>query len=133
MTGEWDLANELLTDAKLLLDNGRCRSSASRSYYTAYHACIALLEHLGLRPSNFIGRDRKPAKRWEHGIVIEQVTTNSRIVNMLTQELASPLRWMYSLRLKGDYRHDLSVSLYSAQSSYEMAKQIAAKVEEHLT
>jgi uncharacterized protein (UPF0332 family) len=133
MASEWDLATELLADAKLLLENGGHRSSVSRSYYAAYHACIALLESLGLKPSNFIGRDRRPAKRWEHGIVIEQVTTNLRMVNLLTKELASPLRWMYSLRLRGDYRFDLSVSSYSAQSSYEMARQMVAKVEEHLT
>jgi uncharacterized protein (UPF0332 family) len=133
MAGELDLANELLADAKLLLDNGGYRSSASRSYYAAYHACIALLESLGLRPNNFLGRDQRPAKRWEHGIVIKQVTTNLRIVNLLTQGLASPLRWMYSLRLRGDYRFDLSVSSYSAQSSYEMARQMVAKVEELIT
>ena len=74
MAGEWDLTKELLADAKLLLENGGYRSSVSRSYYATYHACITLLESLGLKPSNFIGRDRKPAKRWEHGIVIEQVT-----------------------------------------------------------
>jgi len=133
MVSEWDLANELLADAKLLLEHGGYRSSASQSYYAAYHACIALLERLGLKPSNFLGRDRRPANRWEHGIVIEQVTTNLRIVNLLTQELASPVRWMYSLRLRGDYRFDLSVSFYSAQSSYEMANRMIAKVEEHLT
>jgi len=65
--------------------------------------------------------------------VIKQVTTNLRIVTLLTQGLASPLRWMYSLRLRGDYRFDLSVSSYSAQSSYEMAKQMVAKVEELIT
>lgn len=133
MASERDLANELLADAKLLVENGRYRSSASRSYYAVYHACIHLLESLGLKPSNFLGRDRRPAKRWEHGIVIEQVTTNLRMVNLLTKELASPLRWMYSLRLRGVYRYDLSVSSHSAQSSYEMAKQFLAKVEEHLT
>jgi uncharacterized protein (UPF0332 family) len=133
MASELDLAHELLADAKLLFENGGYRSSASRGYYAAYHACSALLESLGLKPSNFIGRDRRPAKRWEHGIVIEQVTTNSRIVNLLTPELATPLRWMYSLRLRGDYRYDLSVSSYSAQSSYEIAKQMVAKVEEHVT
>jgi uncharacterized protein (UPF0332 family) len=133
MASALDLAHELLADAKLLLENGGYRSSASRSYYAAYHAGIALLEHLGLKPSNFLGRNRRPAKRWEQGIVIEQVTTNLRIVNRLSQEVASPLRWMYSLRLRGDYRFDLSVSSYSAQSSYEVAKQMIAKVEEHLT
>jgi uncharacterized protein (UPF0332 family) len=133
MADEWGLANELLTDAKLLLDSDRCRSSVSRSYYAAYHACIALLEKLGLKPSNFIGRDRRPAKRWEHGIVVGQMTTDPTMTSLLTSELAAPLRWMYSLRLRGDYRPDLSVSSYSARSSYELAQQIVSKVKEHLT
>ena len=56
--GELELALDLLADAKLLLENARHRSAVSRSYYAAYHACIALLESLGLKPGNFIGRDR---------------------------------------------------------------------------
>lgn len=129
---ELELALELLVDAKLLLDSARHRSAVSRSYYAAYHACIVLLESFGLRPSNFIGRDRRPARRWEHGIVVRQVTGNPRLAAVLSPALATPLTWMYSLRLRADYRYDLSVSDYSSQSSYQLAQQIIAKVEEHL-
>jgi hypothetical protein len=130
--GELELALELLVDARLLLDSARHRSAVSRSYYAAYHACIALLERLGFKPSNFIGRDKRPARRWEHGIVIRQVTGNPRLVGVLSAGLATPLTWMYSLRLRGDYRHDLSVSDYASQSSYELAQQIITTVEGHL-
>ena len=130
--GELELALDLLADAKLLLENARHRSAVSRSYYAAYHACIALLESLGLKPGNFIGRDRRPARRWEHGIVIRQVTGNPSLTAVLSSGLATPLTWMYSLRLRGDYRYDLTISDYSSRSSYELAQRIVAKVKEHL-
>jgi uncharacterized protein (UPF0332 family) len=130
---ELELAAELLVDAKLLLDNGRYRSSASRSYYAAYHASITLLESLGLKPNNFMGRDRRPAKRWEHGIVITQVSTHPTMLQILTPKLVAPVRWMYALRVRGDYQCPTLVSSYSAQSSYERAQQIVAKVEEHVS
>jgi len=46
---ELELAQELLADARLLLAQGRYRSTVSRAYYAAYHACIALMESFGLR------------------------------------------------------------------------------------
>src|SRR5437660_7551746 len=143
--GELELALDLLADAKLLLENARHRSAVSRSYYAAYHACIALLESLGLKPGNFIGRDRRPplkagsagvspaganeedvsfsskgassesslraaldagetpalpvntaARRWEHGIVIRQVTGNRSLTAVLSSGLATPLTCIYS-------------------------------------
>ena len=52
MNVELELARELLDDAKLLLKEGRYRSTVSRAYYAAYHACIALMESLSLKPQN---------------------------------------------------------------------------------
>jgi uncharacterized protein (UPF0332 family) len=60
---ELELARELLADARLLLAHGRHRSTVSRAYYAAYHACIALLESLGLKPQNYPGKGGRPANR----------------------------------------------------------------------
>ena len=129
---ELTLASELLNDAQLLLDKGSYRSSVSRSYYAAYHACIALLESFGLEPHNFLGKDGRPARRWEHGIVISEVATNASSVNVLSLPLAIQVRWQYSLRIRADYQAAIAPSAYSVKRSYEAASEIITKVEGQL-
>ena len=80
MNPELELARELLEDARLLLAHGRHRSTVSGAYYAAYHACIALLEKLGLKPQNYAGKSGRPANRWEHGIVTAEVAANPRSI-----------------------------------------------------
>ena len=116
----------------LLLAQGRYRSTVSRAYYAAYHACIALLEGLGSRPSNYIGRSGRPAGRWEHGIITTAVVTNTRISDILTRPVALQLRWQYLQRIRSDYRVHESVSAMTAQTSLDLAERIIATVEGYL-
>jgi HEPN domain len=132
MTPELDLARELLEDARVLFTQERYRSTTSRAYYAAYHACIALMESLGLRPQNYVGRSGRPAGRWEHGIITAEVATDPRLRAILTQPIALQLRWQYLQRIRGDYRAGETISAMTAQTSFRLAERIIVTVEEYL-
>jgi uncharacterized protein (UPF0332 family) len=126
------LAHELLKDARLLLAQERYRSTVSRAYYAAYHACVALLENVGLRPGNYMGRSGRPAGRWEHGIVTAIVVADLRLSEVLTRPVALQLRWQYAQRIRSDYRALETISAMTARTSVELAEQIIANVEGYL-
>jgi uncharacterized protein (UPF0332 family) len=132
MNAELKLASAFREDARLLLAQGRYRSTVSRAYYAAYHACIALLEYLGFRPSNHIGRSGRPAGRWEHGIITTAVVTNTRVSDILTRSVALQLRWQYLQRIRSDYRVHEAISAMTAQTSLDLAERIIATVEEYV-
>jgi len=124
------VAEEFLADAELCLDNGRYRSAVSRAYYGAFHACVALFEHYGYRPSHFLGRDNRPAQRWEHGIVrryfpIEFVHRR----RLIDWQLGIEVRLLYESRVKADYRVDLSISETMARSSFEGVRRLIQVIE----
>jgi uncharacterized protein (UPF0332 family) len=124
------VAREFLADAKLCLDNGRFRSAVSRAYYGAFHACVALFEHYGYQPSHFLGRDKRPARRWEHGIVrkyfpIEFVHKRK----LVDWQLGIGLSSLYESRAKADYRVDMRISETMARSSFEKAQRLVQVVE----
>jgi hypothetical protein len=129
---ELELARELLEDARLLLAQGRYRSTVSRAYYAAYHACIALMESFGLKPQNYTGKSGRPAGRWEHGIVTAEVAADPRLGGVLTAPVALQLRWQYLQRIRGDYRAHETISAVTAQAGVSLAEQIVLKVEEYL-
>ena len=129
---ELRLAHELLEDARLLLAQERYRSTVSRAYYAAYHACIALLESSGLRPHNYTGRSGRPASRWEHGIVTAEVAADPRLSGVLTRPVALQLRWQYLQRIRSDYRASETISAMTAQTSVGLAEHVIASVEGYL-
>ena len=129
---ELALAQDLLRDAELLLAQPRQRSSVSRAYYASYHASIALLEGLGIKPSNYLGKFGRPAGRWEHGIVAAAIVTHPSAVGVIGRALALQIRWQYGQRIRGDYRLREAVSELAARTSIRVAAQILAQVEEHL-
>lgn len=132
MDSQLELARGLLADAELLLAQGRYRSTASRAYYAAYHGCIVLMEGLGLRPSNYIGRGGWPASRWEHGVITATVATDPRLSGVLTRPVALQLRWLYLQRIRADYRARETISTLTARTSTMLAKQAVTSVEEYL-
>ena len=129
MNHELRLAHELLEDARLLLAQERYRSTVSRAYYAAYHACVALLESCGLRPGNYTGRSGRPASRWEHGIVTAAVAADPQLSVVLTRPIALQLRWQYAQRIRSDYRAHETISAMTAKTSVELAEHIIANVE----
>lgn len=132
MNPELELARELLEDARLLLTQGRYRSTVSRAYYAAYHACVALMESLGLKPQNYVGKSGRPAGRWEHGIVTAEVAADPQLAGVLSAPVALQLRWQYLQRIRGDYRARETISLMTAQTGVSLAEQIITRVEGYL-
>jgi hypothetical protein len=133
LPGELELAREFLKDAQALLEAGSIRSSISRSYYAAYHACIALLEYSGFKPDNFTGKSGWPARRWEHGIIMAQAAANPVIQSVLTPQLGLQVAWLYTLRIRSDYRPEVLPSVKQGKEVYKIARQIVQKVEAKLT
>jgi hypothetical protein len=129
---ELELARELLEDARLLIAQGRRRSTVSRAYYASYHACIALMENVGLKPQNYPGKSGRPANRWEHGIITAEVASDPRLSGILTPPVALQLRWQYMQRIRGDYRVRETISSLTAQTGVSLAEQIVTTVEGHL-
>ena len=97
-----------------------------------YHACIALMESLGLRPQNYIGWGGRPAGRWEHGIITAEVAADPRLSGILTRSVGLQLRWQYLQRIRGDYRAYETMSAMTAQTSFQLAERIIATVEDYL-
>jgi hypothetical protein len=125
-----EMARLLLSDALLLLNNHRNRSAASRAYYAAYHACIALAEVMGLRPRSFLGRNGRPASRWEHGIVTSIVVRDSRLESVIGPQSAARVRWLYMQRIRGDYRPNEPIHDIAAQTSYTISRHVLDSVEQ---
>jgi len=124
------VAKEFLADAELCLNNGRFHSAVSRAYYGAFHACVALFEHYGYRPSNFPGRGKRPARRWEHGIVRKyfpvEFVHKRRLIDW---QLGIGVRLLYESRAKADYRVDMRISEKMARDSFEEARQLLQAIE----
>lgn len=124
------VAREFLADAELCLDNDRFRSVVSRAYYGAFHACVALFEHYGYRPSNFPGRGKRPARRWEHGIIRRhfpiEFVHKRRLVDW---RLGIGVKRLYESRTKADYRVDMRISEKMARNSLEEAQELLQVIE----
>ncbi|MFQ6052590.1 MAG: HEPN domain-containing protein [Candidatus Hydrothermarchaeota archaeon] len=50
-----ELADEMIEDAKILLEKERFRSAADRAYYAMYHAAYAVLASKGFKPKTHRG------------------------------------------------------------------------------
>lgn len=129
---ELELAKELLADARVLIGQSCHRSTVSRAYYAAYHACIALMESLKLKPQNYPGKSGRPASRWEHGIVTAEVAADPRLRTILSPPVASQLRWQYMQRIRGDYRASGGTTPLTAQIAVSLAEQFVTTVEGYL-
>ena len=123
------MAEEFLQDAKTNLESKSLRTSVSRSYYSVYHACVALFEHYGYRANYFLGRSRRPAKKWEHGIIAKKSYSELVVRHKILS--AQDVWWinrLYRDRIKADYRHDIPMTEKIAEESYKMACAIYNKI-----
>jgi len=128
-----DVAKQFIEDAKLCLDHDRFRSAVSRCYYAVFHACIALFEHYGYHPSNFIGWGGYPATRWEHGIITKYV--HLEFVSkrrMIPWAMGMEVRRLYRSRVEADYRSDMTIAPSLAQETYDKAIEIITEVEKRV-
>ena len=125
-----DTVKEFIETAKLCLDAGKFRSAVSRSYYAVFHACIALFEFYHYTPSNFIGRNGRPATRWEHGIITKYALlefVHKR--NLMHWVTAAQIKRLYRSRIEADYRSDMIITGALARNSYAEAVKIVTLIE----
>ncbi|MCH8296153.1 HEPN domain-containing protein [Candidatus Poribacteria bacterium] len=125
------MAQEFLKASKVNLDAKHLRTSISRSYYSVYHACVALFEHYGYHIHHFLGRSGRPATRWEHGIIIKK--SYSELVRRhrrLNSQDVFHINRLYRDRINADYRFDLPITESQAEESYKIASSIYQKITE---
>ena len=126
-----DLAEEFLRDAKTNLENKSLRTSVSRSYYSVYHACVALFEHYGYMAHYFLGRSGRPAKKWEHGIIVKKSYDELAMrYKILDVQHVWWINRLYRDRIQADYRHDIPMTEKMAKESYNMACVVYNKIRE---
>jgi uncharacterized protein (UPF0332 family) len=125
------LAEEFLQDAKTNLENKSLRTSISRSYYSVYHACVALFEHYGYRAQNFLSRSGRPAKKWEHGIIAKK-SYNELVVRHKILDVQNIwwINWLYRDRINADYRYDISITEKTAKEAYQRACAVYNNIKE---
>jgi uncharacterized protein (UPF0332 family) len=136
------LAEEFLQDAKTNLENKSLRTSISRSYYSVYHACVALFEHYGYRAHNFFSRSGRPAKKWEHGIIAKrsysELVVRHKILDAQDVRFAHRrlrltvwwINWLYRDRINADYRYDVSITERMAKKSLKRACAVYKNIKE---
>lgn len=92
--GETDIqlkiAEEMLADAKLLYEQKRYRSAASRAYYAIFHAVKALLNQVGQSCQS-------------HGGAISRFGQYVVNTGLMDKDFSKFLGRAYNLREKGDY------------------------------
>ncbi len=88
---ELKLAHEMLTDARLLLSEGRHRSAANRVYYAFFHSARALLTHLGVECKSHAGTISKFG---------EHITKEG----LIEKRYGKYLNQAFNLREKSDYQ-----------------------------
>jgi uncharacterized protein (UPF0332 family) len=131
LSSRLELSKRFLQDAKVCLENKGFRSCVSRSYYAVYHACVALLEFFNFKPGNFRGRNRLPAKRWEHKIII--VNFHIEFVQrrkLFDWSMGMQLRSLYDTRIRGDYKPNLVVTEQLARERFILAEKIFQQIVE---
>ncbi|MFQ6039419.1 MAG: HEPN domain-containing protein [Candidatus Poribacteria bacterium] len=108
-----------IEDAQCLYDRGRYDSCASRAYYAAFRAAVALMEHLGyVRPS------------WNHGRL--RTALRQRLVrdrNILEEADVNKLETAYRWRVVADYEYALT-PIEDAEDAVVNARQLIARFNE---
>jgi uncharacterized protein (UPF0332 family) len=112
-------ARESLASAEADLATGRFNSAASRAYYAAFHAGIAILIENAITPRGVA---------WEHRFVISQLSGKLiRRRKVLRAELSGKLDRLLELRLVADYRL-ASVSRSDAQQAVREARRVVEQI-----
>jgi uncharacterized protein (UPF0332 family) len=118
-----DAASQFLEGAKALRDAGDYASVISRCYYAAYQTMWAALG------------DPTSKSRWEHLGIIQAFVrgrwedpTYSMTGPGLYERFRFPLRRLYDLRLRGDYRAE-PMTLEMADWALEMTQELIMTID----
>jgi len=102
-------AEQSLQAAQELVSGGYCDFAASRAYYAAFYAAIALLLHEGLELS-------------KHSAVIVSIHQRFVKTGKMDEEQGKTLNWLFELRGIGDYGVTKHVSRQQAEQAIQAAK-----------
>ena len=111
---ELELAEQLLQDAKFLLEGDSFRSSVNRAYYAAYHGVRALLASEGLNPKTHKG-------------VLNQFGEAFIKTGKIDIALSDTLRRCFDARHEADY--DI-FAIFDEEEVEEMISEVEALLEQ---
>lgn len=112
-------SKEKLDIAEMLLNNGKYKDSASRSYYAMFSAARALLATKGLDSS-------------KHSGVISLFNQHFVKTGVVKKELSKLLGGAKVVREKSDYADFVIISKEEAQRQIQSAKDVVEEVEKAL-
>ncbi len=112
-------ANECLSDAKLLLDNGSYKSLANRSYYAIFHAMRSVLA--------LDGFDSKK----HSGIIAEFQRTYIKTA-VFDKEFSAIIKRLLQARTSSDYDDFFAISKEDTIKQFHDAEKFVAAVEAYL-
>ena len=110
----WDRANRSLLAASLIVREDP-DSSASRSYYAAFHAVSAYFAHKGVFFS-------------KHSALEAAVHKDLVKKGIWPVELGKNFSWLVSTRSTGDYGGGIHVTLQDAETAIEKARKILESI-----
>ncbi|WP_297516618.1 HEPN domain-containing protein [Thermococcus sp.] len=110
-----ELAEEELSSAQLLLENGRLRDAISRAYYSMFHAAKALLLMKGINPKKHSGVVRMFGLHFVDEGFIEKV-------------YAKYLTSAFTLRSRADYDVYYAPSQEEAEGVVENAERFLERI-----
>jgi hypothetical protein len=128
------VAEVFLDDSREAVSRNALRTSLSRAYYAAYHACVALFENHGYRPQDFVGRRGQPATRWEHGIITRRLLIEfAERRQIVSYESGWGIRRLYADRILADYDVGVSLEKTYVQESLRVATQLVSEIQTAMT
>lgn len=114
-----ELAEEELSSAQLLLQNGRLRDAISRAYYSMFHAARALLLIKGVNPK-------------KHSGVVRMFGLHFVDEGFIEKAYAKYLTSAFSLRSRADYDVYYTPSTEEAESVVENAERFLERIKRAL-
>ncbi|WP_054840031.1 HEPN domain-containing protein [Thermococcus sp. JCM 11816] len=109
------IAEEELSSAYLLLENGKLRDSISRAYYSMFHAAKALLLLKGINPR-------------KHSGVIRMFGLHFVDSGFIERTYAKYLTYAFSLRSKADYDVYYEPTHEEAENVVETAERFLERI-----
>ncbi|MFA4640245.1 HEPN domain-containing protein [Pyrococcus kukulkanii] len=114
-----EIAEEELSSANLLLQNGKLRDAISRAYYSMFHAAKALLFMKGINPK-------------KHSGVVMMFGLHFVDEGFIERTYAKYLASAFSLRSRADYDIYYEPSLEEAEAVVENAERFLQRIKRAL-
>lgn len=106
-------------------EKGYVRSAVSRNYYAAFQAATAILHYVSLVPPD-------GEQGWSHQSTPDMIEEHLKVFissRNIRHRLKEQLRDLYKLRVRADYRADLSIENTDVQEAKRTVGFIMAQIE----